>query len=197
MRVGRYDIEQTIDGAVVRMRQTGRGAGMVGVAGAGLALSWYLGPFGPAPVLPPLFYWILTALLVMTAVGGGLAMGYREELRVGRQAVFWSSTFGGDRRVAGEGPLRMRVELASGHARRSVRVFPCEVVLLDPEDGGTPVRFLLQSESQTRRFLDILGERVALEVVEVVEEDAFRRRPVEDWLKGTEDLNGPQHGTEP
>ena len=172
-RIERYDIEQSADGPVVRMRQGRRALGVALLSLCVLVVSWAFGPLGPRPApawgQSDAFYWLWSGFFALIFVFGLLGAIYREDWTITEQAMLVTSSLGpwrSARRVPRARPLGVRVETI---ARRDGPVFPCRLRFLDAEGNNSGLRVDLQFTRSVDQCLEALRSVVPLDVEDLRE----------------------------
>jgi hypothetical protein len=166
IRVERYVIEQSADGAVLRMRQSPNALGVAALSCGVLLLSWWFGPYGPHVTdFGGLFYWIWSGFWAIVVVLGLLGALHREDWTITRQETVVTTSFANWRsvqRLPRTRTLGIRVELRQD--TEEGRIFPWRLHFLDDKGNTSGLIIRLQRRGSVHRFLEALRAAVPLDV---------------------------------
>lgn len=169
MRVERYDIEQSANGIVLRMRQRRRALAVALLSLAVLLVSWWAGPYGPRPALDwarsDSFYWLWSGFFSLIFILGLLGALYEENWTITEQDIVVAKYVGPwrrTRRVPKARSLGIRIEIVTRGDHGPV--FPYRLRFLDADQTDSGLRIDLQLPPSVDQFLEALRAVLTLEV---------------------------------
>jgi hypothetical protein len=183
MQFERYQVLPVVQGVVIELKQAANAARFFILVVVLLATAWWFGPYGIRPSLSLGFYWGAIVFLGVCLMGSVVGFFYSEEFRLMPGLVMYRNTFGKSRTIHYNDVILARVKVASSRARsRGSRVFYYQVPLLESNGAETELKFSFNSEGKTKQFILWVSDHVSFHVVDVVDEDIFREKPLKGFL---------------
>jgi len=182
MQFERYSVINKNKNLIVQMRQRGNGIRLVIFSILVLFANWLFSPFGVNPLLPPLFFWIITVFFVIIFCLSIIASFYSEKFLFTSNRVEYRNSFGKTLALQYETNLLLRIRAASPQARRSgTRVYPYEIILLSKEDNESKILFLFQSKNIAQKFIHALSENIPVKIADIIQDDFFNEKSLEKF----------------
>jgi hypothetical protein len=165
----RYSIEQREGGVVLLMRQRAHGLRLGGLCAVLLFGSWWIGPYRPHSMAPPLlFYWLCSGFFAVVLLASlFVAPFYKRDILITDDEVvvetvfYWSKSI---ERIRRGRPLRLWVETIVDDGEGVM--FPYRAHFLDGEGRASGLFIELQTRKGIEEMQRALQTAIALDVTD-------------------------------